>query len=380
MRRMHVGLNLIYLMPGQTGGAETYARELIPALREVAPELRLTAFVSREAAAEPGPWSQLADQVVVPVRATRRLEWVRGEQTMLPGLATRHGVDLLHNMAHTGPVRGRIRRVTTMHDLIFLLEPESHGRLRAWGLRRLVPAAARRSERVIAISHSTRDDLVERLRIPPERIDVVPQGLGATPATAVADEATVRRDLELGDRPVALSVSTKRAHKNLPRLLEAQALMPAGERPLLVLPGYHTRHEDELRGQAARLGIEADVRFVGWLPREQLEGLYRAAALFVFPSRYEGFGLPVLEAMARGVPVACGRTRAVLEVAGDAALVFDHDSATEIAGAMHSLLADRELAGRLAEAGRRRAAEFTWERTARGTIDTYRRAMAEPTH
>lgn len=372
---MHVGLNLVYLMPGETGGAETYARELIPALREAAPNLRLTAFVNREAAATDGPWTRLAEPVLVPVRATRRIEWVRGEQALLPRLAARHGVEVLHNLAHTGPVWGDFRRVTTMHDLIFLIEPGSHGRVRAWGLRRLVPAAARRSDRVIAISRSTRDDLVERLHIPPERIDVVPQGLGATPATEFVDEATLRRSFELGDRPVALSVSTKRAHKNLPRLLEAQALIPGDERPLLVLPGYHTAHEDELRAVAIELGVDPDVRFLGWLPREQLEGLYHAAAVFVFPSRYEGFGLPVLEAMARGVPVACGRAQAVLEVAGDAALVFDHESPGEIATAIRSLLGDRELARRLAEAGRRRAAEFTWERTARGTVESYRRAL-----
>lgn len=373
---MHVGLNLVYLIPGETGGAETYARELIPALRDVAPDLRLTAFVNRETAATEGPWTRLAEPVLIPVRAARRVEWVRGEQALLPRLAARHGVDLLHNLAHTGPIWGAFRRVTTMHDLIFMFEPESHGRVRAWGLRRLVPAAARRSDRVISISRSTRDDLVERLGISADRIDVVPQGLGATPTTDFVDEASLRRGLELGDRRVALSVSTKRAHKNLPRLLEAHALIPPPERPLLVLPGYHTAHEDELRAQAVELGIDADVRFLGWLPRQQLEGLYRAATVFVFPSRYEGFGLPVLEAMARGVPVACGRARAVVEVAGDAALTFDHERASEIADAIRSLLSDRELRERLAAAGSRRAAGFTWERTARGTVDTYRRALA----
>ncbi len=376
MSSIHVGLNLLFLVPGETGGAETYARELIRALREVAPEIRLSAFVNREAeAAGEGPWLEQVEPIVVPVHARNRVEWVRGEQTLLPRLANRRGVDLIHNVAHTGPVWGRARRVTTMHDLIFLLEPESHGGLRAWGLRRLVPAAARRSDRVIAISRSTRDDLVARLGIPEERIDVVPSGIGATFSGRVVGEPELRRELDLGGRPIALSVSTKRAHKNLPRLLDAHALISAGERPMLVLPGYHTPHEDELRARAAELGIADDVRFPGWLPRAQLEGLYRAATLFVFPSRYEGFGLPILEAMARGVPVACGQAKAVVEVAGDAALRFDHDDPAAIAAAIRSLLRDAGLRERLAEAGRRRAAEFSWNRTAQGTVVSYRRAI-----
>jgi glycosyltransferase involved in cell wall biosynthesis len=190
-------------------------------------------------------------------------------------------------------------------------------------------------------------------------------------------EPELRRRLELDDRPIALSVSTKRPHKNLPRLLEAHALIASSKRPLLVLPGYPTPHERELQAQAAELGIEHDVRFLGWLPDEQLEGLYRAATLFVFPSRYEGFGLPVLEAMARDLPVACGSARAVVEVAGDAALIFDHDRPERMAAAVEALLDDADLRRRLVEAGRRRVAEFTWERTARGTIESYRRALGE---
>ncbi|MGH2956318.1 MAG: glycosyltransferase family 4 protein [Solirubrobacterales bacterium] len=374
---MHVGLNLIYLVPGETGGSETYARELIPALRESAPELRLTAFINREtAAAGEGPWTELAEAVVVPIHAENRIDWVRGEQLLLPRLAARSGIDLLHNLAHTGPVWGRLPAVMTLHDLIFLMESGSHFGLRRWGVRVLMPAATRRSKRVIAISESTRDDAISRLNIPAERIDVVPQGYGARPLTDYVGEPELRRRLGLDGRALALSVSTKRPHKNLPRLLEAQALIPEPERPLLVLPGYSTQHEAELRTQAAELGIAQDVRFLGWLSADELEGLYRASTCFVFPSRYEGFGLPVLEAMARGLPVACGRAKAVLEVAGDAALVFDHERPEEIAGAIRSLLADGELRQRLSDAGRLRAAQFTWERTARGTIESYRRALS----
>ncbi|HMA27245.1 MAG: glycosyltransferase family 4 protein [Solirubrobacterales bacterium] len=374
---MHVGLNLIYLVPGETGGPEIYARELIPALRKVAPEVRLTSFVNREAAAVEAPWNELTETVVLPIEATNRVSWVRGEQLMLPRHAPRQGVDLVHSLANTGPTWGRFARVQTVLDLLYMMVPEAHFGLRGLGMRVLVPAAARRSHRVITISQSTRRDLIDRLHVPGEKIDVVPVGLGTRFAGRPLAEHELRRCLGLGDRTVALSVSTKRAHKNLMRLLEAHALIPSGERPLLVLPGYPTPHEDELRRRAGALGIEDDVLFLGWLPPEELEGLYAAAALFVFTSLYEGFGMTVLEAMARGVPVACGAASAVPEVAGDAALLFDPESPEQIAEAMRSLLRDGALRDRLAEAGRARAEQFSWERTARETVDSYRRALSE---
>src|SRR4051794_34969183 len=372
---MHVGLNLIYLVPDETGGPVIYARELIPALREAAPEVRFTAFINREAAATGGPWCEI-DHVEMPLRAANRVNWVRGEQLMLPRRAARHGVDLVHSLANTGPTWGRFARVTTIHDLLYMMVPEAHFGLRGLGMRVLVPAAARRSERVIAISKSTRDDVVSRLHVPAERIDVVPQGLGVSATREPLPEDEIRSRFELGNRRILLSVSTKRPHKNLRRLLEAHARVGSDERPLLVLPGYPTPYEEELRGLARDLGIAGDVRFLGWLQAAELEGLYAVADCFVFTSQYEGFGMTVLEAMARGVPVACSRASAITEVAGDAALLFDPESVNEILGAIRSLLGDAALRARLSEAGRRRASEFSWDRTAKGTLDAYRSALA----
>ena len=156
---MHVGLNLIFLVPGETGGMEIYARELIPALVEERPELRLTAFVNRVAAASEGPWNGLIPAVTVPVDARRRVEWVRGEQQLLPRLAAREGVDLVHSLASTGPAWGRFRRIVTIHDLIYRIYPEAHPGIRSMGMGILVPLAARRSDRIIVDAASTRDDL-----------------------------------------------------------------------------------------------------------------------------------------------------------------------------------------------------------------------------
>jgi glycosyltransferase involved in cell wall biosynthesis len=372
---MHVGFNLVFMVPGQTGGMEVAARALIPALRDAAPAARFTAFVNREAAGE----DLGVESVVVPVDATRRVEWVRGEQQLLPGLAWRAGCDLVHSLGSTAPVHGRFVRVTTIHDLNYLVVPDAHFGLRALGMRVLVPLAAHRSARVIADSESTRRDLVERLRVPAERIDVVPLGLGRPVEAEPTPASELRERMALSDRPLVLSLSAKRPHKNLRGLLDAAARIPPERRPVLVLPGYPTPHEAELREHAAALGIADDVRFVGWTSDADIAGLFALSAAFVFPSLYEGFGLPVLEAMARGVPVACSDRASLPEVAGDAALLFDPGDPAAIAAAIETLLGDPARADRLRAAGRERAAEFTWDRTAGLTLASYERALASAT-
>ncbi len=356
---------------------EIYARELIPALREIAgPSLELVAFVNREAAeAGGGPWGELIPSVTVPVRARNRVEWVRGEQLLLPRLSRWAGIDLLHSLASTAPAQTAALRIVTIHDLIYRVYPEAHAGLLTVGMRLLVRLAARRSERVIADSASTRDDLVRFLGVPESRIDVVALGAGETMRTTPMSERELRARHGLGDRPVALSVSAKRPHKNLLRLLEALALLPGERRPVLILPGYPTWHERELRERAASLGVAGDVRFLDWVADSELEGFYAAAGAFVFPSLYEGFGLPVLEAMRRGVPVACSDRSSLPEVAGEAALLFDPERPAEIAAAIERLLTDRAEADRLRDAGRQRAARFTWEATARETLRSYERAL-----
>ena len=372
----HVGLNLIFLVPGETGGMEVYARELIPTLVAAAPQMRFTAFVNREAAAAAdGPWGELIPAVTVPVNARSRAQWVLGEQAALPRLAARERVALLHSLASTAPAWGRFRRIVTVHDLIYARFPETHGGLRARGLRALVPLAVRRSDRVIADSASTQRDLVELAGAAPQNIDVVPLGLGSVARATPISVQETRRSMRLGERHVLLSLSAKRPHKNLLALIGALALIPGERRPLLVLPGYQTEHEADLLSRARTLGVQEDVRLLGWTSQEQLEGLWKVCDAFVFPSLYEGFGLPVLEAMARGVPVACSNASSLPEVAGEAALLFDPRAEAQIASAIERLLGDPVESQRLRIAGLERAKTFTWERTARLTLASYAKTL-----
>jgi glycosyltransferase involved in cell wall biosynthesis len=374
---MHIGLNLVYLVPGETGGMENYARELAPALASAAPGIKLTAFINREAADVGLDLGSGISTVVVPVHARNRVEWVRGEQLHLPRLAKRDGIELLHSLASTAPGRGGFIRVTTIHDLIYRRFPEAHFGLRTLGMRLLVPLAARRSQRIIVDSQSTADDIYRFLHIRPEKVDVIPLGFGDSPhlAALAEPEGDVRRRWELGERSMVLTLSAKRPVKNLAGLLEALALIPSERRPVLMMPGYSTPYEPELRRRARELGVEGDVRMPGWIPAEQVEGLWQVAACFVFPSLYEGFGAPVLEAMRRGVPVACSDRSSLPEVAGSAARFFNPEHPHEIADALQELLTDKRQAAELVRLGFSQADRFTWAETARLTLASYELAV-----
>jgi glycosyltransferase involved in cell wall biosynthesis len=371
---VHAALNLAFLTPGEMGGIEVYSQRLCEALAR-RDDLELTLMLPRAAAAEP-VWRELGRVIALPVDPRRRIEWVRADQVHAPRAAARAGADVLHSLASTGPVHGTVPRLVTVHDLHYRAQHAAHFGLRGQAMRVLVPAAARRSRRVIVPSRATRDDVVRHLRVPADRVDVVPEAVGHPVGDPRRTREEVRTDLGAGERPLVLTVSAKRPHKNLMRLLGALARLPAERRPLLAMPGYPTPHEAQLRARASELDVGESVRLLGWLSGTELEDLYRAADAFVFPSLLEGFGLPVLEAMARGLPVATSDRTSLAEVAGDAALLFDAEDEASIAAAIERLLGDPELGERLGIAGLAQAGKFTWEDTAAGTVESYRRALA----
>ncbi len=371
---MRVGLDLLYLVPGETGGRETYARELVPALLERSRELELVAFVNRDAG--PRLAAELGDgvrAVVVPVSARSRAQWALGELALVSLAARRARVEVLHSMANFAPAWGRFRRVVTIHDLQYRAVPE----LLSWPIRTgtsaLVSLAARRADRIIAVSAAGREEIVAGLDVARERIDVVPNGV--RPPPAAPSTAGVRERHRLGQRPVVLAVATNLPHKNLPVVIDALALMSSEQRPMLVMVGHGT-DDGTLLARAATAGVAEDVRLLGARSTEELESLYALADCLVLPTLHEGFGLPVLEAMARSVPVVCSDIPALREVAGEAALYLDPHAPARIAARISELLADAGLAGRLRELGRARAAGFSWSAAAEGTLASYRRALA----
>jgi glycosyltransferase involved in cell wall biosynthesis len=366
-----VGLNLLFLVPGETGGSEIYARNLIPKLAEQRPEIELVAFVNREGAGISLPGVEV---VPVDVSGRGRARRVFAERRRLPRLVREHGIQLLHSLGSSAPSRPGAVNVVTILDVIYARHPEAHTLPMRMGMRLLVPRAARSADRVITISEAAAAEIAGLLGVDRDRIDVT--YLGGRPPGEATPEAELRSRLGLGEAPLVLSVSARRPHKNLPRLLKAFARLRSEPAAVLVLPGYPTPFEGELKAEARALGLGDRVRFLDWTGDRDLEGLYRAARCVVFPSLAEGFGLPVLEAMQRRVPVACSRASSLPEVAGEAARYFDPLDVDGIAAAMEELLADAGLRERLAEAGLVQARKFSWERTARETAASYERAWA----
>jgi glycosyltransferase involved in cell wall biosynthesis len=370
---MRVGLDLLYLIPGETGGRESYARELVPALLEQAPTLELVAFVNRDAGLRFG--SDLAAEVrtvVLPISARSRAQWAGGELALVALAARREHVELVHSMANFGPFAGPFKRVVTIHDLQHVAVPGLLSGPARMATHALVSLAARRATRIIAVSAAGREEIVAGLPVDSTKVDVVPNGVRAAPPTV--DEAGAREHYDLGERRVVLTVATNLPHKNLPVLFQALAQLPTEQRPLLVLAGHGT-DAPELGHGAEAAGVAQDVRLLGALPATALEDLYAIASCLVMPSLHEGFGLPVLEAMARGVPVACSGIPALREVGGDAALYFDPRRPGEVAQRVTQILDDAPLAERIRGLGRSRAQQFSWDAAARETLASYRRAI-----
>ena len=366
---MHVAYNLLHLVAGETGGAEIYARRLLPALREHEPALKQTLLLSESAAAE--DWGDGVDVVPLRFDPRSRVRRALAEQTLLPAALGRAAPDLLHNVFNTAPAVPTVPQVTTIHDVIFKRHPETHGLL-AKGVEVLVPLAARRSRRVLTDSEASKSDLVRFLGLPANLVDVAPLGPGLPEDVEGPPRAALRGRYELGDAPLLLSVLAKKPHKNAARLIEALPQIP---RAVLVMPGYSTGYERELEKHIDAVGVGDRVRLLGWVDDATLDGLYRAADCFVFPSLAEGFGLPVLEAMLRAAPVACSNTTSLPEVAGDAALLFDPLDVDAIAVSVRRILEDPALAERLRAAGLERAQRFSWDETARRTLACYRDAL-----
>jgi len=373
---MHVALNWLFMHP-RAGGVGTAAREVVPRLLALPDAPRITILTGPEAdpVRASAAWADEVTWVRTPVTVTHGppLNFVRTMLTQWavhPLLAARRRADVLHGMANSGAlVAPGVATVMTLHDLIWMAHPTVMTPRDRFGTRWTTIPAARAADLLLADSQAGKDVAVQRLGLDPGRIEVVPLA-AAPPRVAPAAEGPLRERLGLVGAPVLLVVSQKRAHKNLGGVVRALAALRRPE-VRVVIPGAPTPFEAELRALAAGLGVGEQLLLPTWLEQDELEALYAMARGVVLPSFEEGFGLPVLEAMVRGVPVGCSAVSALGEVAGNAALLFDPAEPGQIAAVMRRLLDDEAERSRLRAAGRERAASFTWERTARRTLDAY---------
>lgn len=336
-------------------------------------------FAVREAeeALKAEGWPSNVRVRALPVSGANKPMRAFAELFLLPWYARAENLKFMHSMGTTGAPLTPGTRVVTVHDLIFHHHPETFPGPAQKGLELLVPFGARRSQRILADSQATKDDLIETYGIDAEKIDVVLLGFGHSRSAQPTKPATIRERYELRDAKVILCVASSLAHKNIPRLIDAYAETFANDpaRPVLVVAGHAGLGQDHLIQQAADRGVGEFVRFTGWVDNEDLEGLYTVADVFAYPTLREGFGMPVLEAMARGTAVVCSNTSSVPEVVGDAAVMFDPTDTSAIGAAIRRVLDDDTLAHDLRQRGLARVKDFTWTASARATVDSYRRAL-----
>jgi glycosyltransferase involved in cell wall biosynthesis len=369
---MKVGCNLLWLVPGMVGGTETATVSLLRQIAADGPddvELSLYALDAfgqtypDVVRAFPSHLARLTGRLR-PLRVAAENSWLARQ--------TRQGVDLVHHMGGVLPLVRGTAGVLTIHDLQPFDMPENFQPAKRAYLQRSIPRSVRRAAGVIAPTEFVRRGLVDRFGVSPERVRLAPWGVA--PASSDVSVAQVQARYGLPRRWFVFPSFTWN-HKNHGLLLRAFAAVAAREHDvMLVLTGGEGPAEQVVVDDIARMGLRGRVRRTGLIPRRDVLAIMRGAVALTFPSRYEGFGLPVLEAMSLGTPVLAADAAALPEVAGDAARLVAVDDAEAWTEAMTLMLEDGEERQRLAAAGRARVATFTWERTATETLAAYRDA------
>jgi glycosyltransferase involved in cell wall biosynthesis len=351
-------------------GIGTYTLNLLRAMRRVGGEFRVSAIVRAEA-------EELISGLCDETRVVDAPIYGLKEQIRVPRAV--RGCDLLHVPHYNVPALYRGPMVVTIHDLTHLTDPEVRNTAKAWIYGRpMLRIAALKARHVITVSEYSRQQISERLGVEPAKISAIYNGVDAMfrPGDRKESANRVKAALEI-DRPYLLFVGNLKPHKNLGRLLQAFALLRSRGRtePVLVLVGDDRRRRQGVLDECVRLGISDAVRHVPWAPEDLLPHLYRAAELLLMPSTSEGFGLPVLEAMACGTPVACSNATSLPEVGGKAAVYFDPRNLEEMAAVIGRVLDSPDLQADMRESGLRQAARFTWEECARKHLVVYRNAL-----
>ena len=353
-------------------GLGRYAESLTRALVAAHPD-RYALFYNRERGIEPlaGLEHLPTQTVALGYKPWRLLVWLGqlahlGFDPLVPDAGLFHATEHLLLSLHSVPT------ILTVHDLIFRHLPAHHKPLNRWYLNLTMPLYCRRATHVIAVSECTRRDLVAAYNLPPEKITVVHEAAAPRFQPQPPDTvAAVRARYHLPDRYL-LFVGTIEPRKNLARLLSGlEAIHADGLTDGLVIVGKRGWLYDDFFSRLEQSPARAAVILPGYVPDEDLPAIYAGAQALVLPSLYEGFGLPVLEAMACGTPVTCSDTSSLPEIAGDAALHFDPDSVESLTDALRHLLSDTDLRAALRQRGFEQAAKFSWDRVAAETGAVY---------
>lgn len=374
--RLRIGVNALYLIPGGVGGTEIYLRNLLAALAEIDRRNEYFVYMNRETDAGLCPAQANFAPVATGVKATFRPGRLIWERLRLPSQMRADSLDVLFSPGFTAPTWGPGRRVTVIHDLQHIRQPQNFGFVERQAWNWSVKSAVDNATLIVTVSDSSKRDIEEAYGVDPNKVRVIQHGVedaffelreneryGPEIPAAAGLPADVR---------YLLAVSTVHPHKNWETLIDAfAALVREGSELHLAVSGLPGKAWAGVKDKADKARLSERVHLLGWQPRERLIGLFKFAEALVFPSTFEGFGMPVLEAMAAELPVVCSNIPPLREIADGSAHFFDPASSDDLAAVLRGALQDRERRRKLVATGLERARHFSWRRSAERTLATF---------
>jgi glycosyltransferase involved in cell wall biosynthesis len=361
---MRIGVNALFLIPGAVGGTEVYLRNLLAALALEPRNHQYVVFLNRESDASLLPAHPAFLPIQTGICATSRPSRILYEQTLFPLAAARAHIDVMLNPGFTAPLLLPCPNVTIIHDLQHHHHPEffKPADLLAW--RFFVWSSAKFSTRILTVSPASKEDVIRVYKRSPQHVHTAEPGV-----------ESALFELTRQPEPLILCVSTLHPHKNIERLIDAFALFHPGHSEYkLVLAGMRGFHAEAVEARIRHHRLQPHVTITGWIPRPEILALYARAEFAVFPSTFEGFGIPVVEALAAGVPLITSGIRPMKDIAAGAALLFPPNDTQALLAAMEAFAASPALRQTHAGLGRPIARNYSWHRTAQTTLNTLEQA------
>ncbi len=370
---MRIGIDATSI-PSQRGGVGFYIVNLISTLLEIDRENKYFIFMKK------GDLSEIKDKAndrFIEVNITSRLARLTWEQTILPTMINRYKIDVFHSPHYTVPFRAKVKKVVTFHDMTFFSHPEYHLKLKVQFFRRIIPRAAKMADQIISNSKNTKNEIIKFLNVDGQKITVTHFAIDKNrykPIPKGQVKEQIKKKYDIKDEYI-LFVGTLEPRKNIASLvnnffrLKENGLFPGK----LVLAGGKGWGFSEIQKIIKDHHFGKDVLLVGYVPEDDLPFLFNGATVFVYPSYYEGFGIPPLEAIACGTPTITSNISSIPEIMGEAAVLINPQRSDRLYQSLSSLVQNKAERERLRKAGLQRAEHFTWEKTARETLEVYQK-------
>jgi len=375
---MRIGINTLFFIPGKVGGTEIFLRELVGGLEKIDKRNKYIIFTNNE---NYDVFNKLSGNFCVvrcPFDATNRILRILWEQIILPLQCIYFRLDLLHSPGYTAPIFTHCKKITTIFDLNYHYHPEDTGKLQNIIYKIIIPLVARTSDLLIVHSHNSKKEISKVLNINQKKIVVVYPGVSKY-FTRIIPKNKIKNFFGLKKiaTPFILSSAVSHPHKNLSSLLHAYMDLVTNKniKQKLVLLGFPGRDQKALDDMITTNKVKEMVIFTGWINHEESAYFFQSADLFVFPSLYEGFGLPLIEAMASGVPLVASKYSCIPEVVSGGGLIVDTKDVGELSSAMYKVLNNQKLQKKLISKGRERAKYFIWESSIKQTLALYEKLV-----